>query len=176
MKIRIRRSNKDDVDGIYECHKKCFDQGDHWYKSSIQQFVDKSYVIEDITNKSETNKTNIIVGVLLQGPIIPCELSEVDNFEPVNKTGQIFKENNLHLETNYGITMVCVVPECRGKGLATKLIELHFKENDNDMLCLNTRASNKAIGLYKKMGYEHIATIKDKYYFPNEDSYFMIKN
>ncbi len=169
MKIRIRRSNKDDVDGIYDCHKECFEQGDHWYKSSIQQFVDRSYVIEAV----ETKK---IVGVLLQGPIVPCEMSEVDNFVPVSKTGEIFIENKLHLETNYGITMVCVVPECRGKGLATKLIELHFKENDNEMLCLNTRASNKAIDLYKKMGYEHIATIKDKYYFPTEDSVFMVKN
>jgi len=169
MKIRIRRSNKDDVDGIYDCHKECFEQGDHWYKSSIQQFVDRSYVIEAV----ETKK---IVGVLLQGPIVPCEMSEVDNFVPVSKTGEIFIENKLHLETNYGITMLCVVPECRGKGLATKLIELHFKENDNEMLCLNTRASNKAIDLYKKMGYEHIASIKDKYYFPTEDSVFMVKN
>lgn len=169
MKIRIRRSNKDDVDGIYDCHKECFEQGDHWYKSSIQQFVDRSYVIEAV----ETKK---IVGVLLQGPIVPCEMSEVDNFVPVSKTGEIFIENKLHLETNYGITMLCVVPECRGKGLATKLIELHFKENDNEMLCLNTRASNKAIDLYKKMGYEHVATIKDKYYFPTEDAVFMVKN
>lgn len=169
MKIRIRRSNKDDVDGIYDCHKECFEQGDYWYKSSIQQFVDRSYVIEAV----ETKK---IVGVLLQGPIVPCEMSEVDNFVPVSKTGEIFIENKLHLETNYGITMLCIVPECRGKGLAKKLIELHFKENDNEMLCLNTRASNNAIELYKKMGYEHVATIKDKYYFPTEDSVFMVKN
>jgi hypothetical protein len=46
MKIRIRRSNKEDVDGIYDCHLKCFEQGDHWYKSTIKQFVDNSFVVE----------------------------------------------------------------------------------------------------------------------------------
>jgi hypothetical protein len=63
MKIRIRRSNKEDVDGIYDCHLKCFEQGDHWYKSTIKQFVDNSFVVEEVDTKN-------IVGVLLQGPII----------------------------------------------------------------------------------------------------------
>lgn len=169
MKIRIRRSNKDDVDGIYDCHLKCFEQGDHWYKSTIKQFVDNSFVVEDVETKN-------IVGVLLQGPIVPCEKAEIENFIPCCIEGETFIENNSHLKTNYGITMVCVVPECRGKGIATKLIELHIKENLNKNLCLNSRASNKSIELYKRLGYQHIVTVKDKYYFPTEDSFFMIKN
>jgi ribosomal protein S18 acetylase RimI-like enzyme len=168
MKVRIRRSTNNDTDGIFDCHKMCFEQSDQWYKSSIQQFVDSSYVVEEI----ETKK---IIGVLLQGQIVPCEISENDDFLPITKDGHIFKENKLHLETQYGITMVCVLPEYRNKALATKLIELHINEHADDILCLNTRASNKAYLLYKKLGYEHVATIKDKYYFPTEDSYFMIK-
>jgi ribosomal protein S18 acetylase RimI-like enzyme len=169
MKIRIRRSNKEDVDGIYDCHLKCFEQGDHWYKSTIKQFVDNSFVVEEVDTKN-------IVGVLLQGPIIPCEQSEIENFIPCTTEGELFVENNLHLKTNYGITMICVIPECRSKGIATKLIELHIKENSNKNLCLNSRQSNKSIKLYEKLGYKHIVTVKNKYYFPTEDSFFMIKN
>ena len=99
MKIRIRRSNKDDVNGIYECHIQCFEQGDHWYKSSIKQFVDDSFVVEKI----EEEKTTNIIGVLLQGTIIPCELSEVDNFIPHSTQGEFFIQNKLHLKNNYGI-------------------------------------------------------------------------
>jgi hypothetical protein len=89
MKIRIRRSNKDDIDGIYDCHLKCFEQGDHWYKSTIKQFVDNSFVVEEVDTKH-------IVGVLLQGPIIPCEQSEIENFIPCTSEGELFVENNFN--------------------------------------------------------------------------------
>jgi len=168
MKVRMRKSNKGDIDNIYNCHKECFQQGDHWYKSTIQQFVDDSIVIESIDE-------NKIIAVLLQGQIAPCDLSEVNDFIPESESGTIFKNNNLHLETCTGITMLCVLPEYRGKGLAKKLIEQHFKENQDEILCLHTRKSNPAYNLYIKMGYEHIASIKEKYYFPTEDSCFMIK-
>ena len=72
--------------------------------------------------------------------------------------------------------MLCIDPKYRGKGLAQKLINIHFKSNDDKkILCLNTRKSNLAYNLYLKMGYEHIVTVKNKYFQPNEDSYFMIK-
>jgi len=61
--------------------------------------------------------------------------------------------------------------------LAKKLIEKHWQDNPNKILCLNTRRSNiNAYSLYKKMGYEHIALIKNKYFLPTEDSIFMIKD
>jgi ribosomal protein S18 acetylase RimI-like enzyme len=73
--------------------------------------------------------------------------------------------------------MICVDPEFRGKGLAKKLIEKHWQDNPNkNILCLNTRKTNiSAFMLYKLMGYEHIAYIKNKYFLPTEDSIFMIK-
>lgn len=99
-----------------------------------------------------------------------------DIFEPVTPNGKIFLTNNLHLKELYGIVMICVNPEFRGKGLAKKLIEKHWKDNPNKVLCLNTRRSNiGAFMLYKSMGYEHIAYIKNKYFLPTEDSIFMIK-
>ena len=164
----MRKTNNNDVDGIYNCHKECFQQADYWYKTAIQQFVDNSLVIESVNE-------NKIIAILLQGQIYPCDLNEVDNFLPVSEEGSIFKNEKLYLETCKGITMLCVLPEYRGKGLAKKLIEQHFKENQNEILCLHTRKTNPAYNLYIKMGYEHIATIKEKYYFPTEDSYFMIK-
>ena len=168
MKVIIRRSNKGDMDGIYECHKECFKLSDHWYKSAIQQYVDKSYVIE-------LDETRKIIGVLLQGPVIPCGASEVDSFIPITENGKLYIEKQTHLETNMGISMLCIHPEYRKKGLAKKLIQLHIKENPDKLLCLNTRSSNPAYNLYLKMGYEHIVIVKNKYYFPTEDSYFMVK-
>ena len=168
MKIKIRRSNKDDLDRIYELQNKCFDTGDQWYKSYIIQYLETSFVIE----KTETLE---LIGVLLQGLIIACDSDENDKFTTNNKSGEIFKEQKLHFEPTPGITMLCIHPDFRNKGLASKLIELHLKDHKAELVCLQTRKSNPAYNLYIRHGYEHIATIKEKYYSPNEDSYFMIK-
>ena len=75
--------------------------------------------------------------------------------------------------------MICIDPQYRRHGLAKKLIQKHFIDNENkhNMLCLNARQSNSnAHELYKSMGYIQIAIIKNKYFLPSEDSVFMIKN
>ena len=167
MKIKIRRSNKQDLDTIYDLQKICFAVGDQWYKSFIIQFLETSLVIEKIETKE-------LIGVLLQGPIIACDSDENDKFIPENRSGEIFKEQKLHFEITPGITMLCIHPDFRNKGLASKLIELHLKEHKDELVCLQTRKSNPAYNLYLKHGYEHIATIKEKYYSPTEDSCFMI--
>lgn len=178
MKVKIRRSSQEDSENIYNLHTKCFSLSDQWYRSAIKQYLDKGIVIED-------NNKNII-GVLLQGNITPCnqrftlenttEYKE-DIFEPVNETGEMFLKNNIHYKDLYGIVMICIDPNYRGKGLAKKLIEKHFQDNKGSVVCLNTRRTNSnAFELYKKMGYEHIAYIKNKYFQPNEDSIFMIKD
>ena len=194
MKIKIRRSCQSDLDKVYDLHAKCFSQSDHWYKSNIRQYLDNGIVVE-------TKDSNKIIGILLQGSITPCnqDLSDfslfastdvnqentskqdtdykADEFIPVNDTGKLFLEKSIHFKELYGIVMVCIDSEYRGKGLAQKLIEKHWQDNANKVLCLNTRRSNiNAYSLYKKMGYEHIALIKNKYFLPTEDSIFMIKD
>lgn len=186
MKIKIRRGTQDDLDQIYELHTKCFSQMDCWYKSSIRPYLEKSIVIE-------ISGTEKIIGLLLQGYITPCNkkydienTGELENpsqtyksdiFEPVNPNGEIFQTNNFQYQQIYGIVMICVDPTYRGKGFGKKLIEKHFADNKNNVVCLNTRRSNiSAYKLYKGMGYDHIAYIKNKYFLPNEDSIFMIKN
>lgn len=196
MKVKIRRTSYDDLDKIYDLHTKCFFTTDQWYKSNIKHYLDKGIVVE----KSDNSQ---IIAVLLQGNITPCNKkidteqfdynnlyyiednqNKIDNsgdykediFEPVSDTGYYYLKNNLHFNDIYGIVMICVHPDFRGKGLAKKLIEKHFKDNPNKILCLNTRKSNiGAFMLYKSMGYEHIANIKNKYFLPNEDSIFMTK-
>jgi len=168
MEVIIRNSNHNDVNGVYDLHKKCFSINDQWYKQAIQQFINNSFVVE-IKNTKE------IIGVLLQGSLIPCDPSEKDNFLPLTPDGIIYKCNDRHITPNNGITMLCVDPLYRKKGLARKLIELHLNNYKNEIVCLNTRKSNKAYHIYLNAGYEHIAVIKDKYYLPTEDSYFMIK-
>ena len=206
MKIKIRRSCQSDIEQIYDLHARCFSQSDHWYKSNIGHYLDNGIVIETKdTNKiigvllqgsitpcnqafnadnsssnfslfastdTDTNtdqetqtKTNTGLGY------------KADEFNPINDTGKFFLTNSLQFKELYGIVMLCIDNDFRGKGLGKKLIEKHWQDNSNKILCLNTRRSNiSAYTLYKKMGYEHIAFIKNKYFQPNEDSIFMIKD
>ena len=174
MKVVLRQAQNFDLEYIYILHQKCFNKTDHWYRSNIQQYLDNSLVIQ-LKDSIE------VIGVLLQGNITPCnqKLSmdqgieyKGDVFEPINDTGKKFNP----CQEYYGIVMICIHPDYRGKGLAQKLIEKHFGMNKNKILCLNTRRTNtNAYQLYLKMGYEHIAFIKNKYFLPIEDSIFMIK-
>jgi ribosomal protein S18 acetylase RimI-like enzyme len=175
MKVKLRHTKPEDLEQVYELHERCFNKNDLWYRPNIRPFLDNGYVVECDTK---------IIAVLLQGPITPCNKNMEcynneyeDIFEPVNETGKIFVENNIIYKELYGIVMICVDSNFRGKGLGRKLIQKHFDDNPNKLLCLNTRRSNiNAYNLYKKMNYEHIAFIKNKYFLPNEDSVFMIKN
>jgi len=181
MKVKLRRTNNEDIDSIYELHAKCFIATDQWYKSAIKNYLDTGFVI----TAQENTK---VIGILLQGDIVPCNTKlngefNLDNeykediFESVSDNGHLFVKNNLQYTSIKGIVMICIDPEFRGKGLGKKLIDRHFKANSNQVVCLNTRRSNiNAYNLYKKMGYEHIAFIKNKYFLPNEDSIFMIKD
>ncbi len=198
MKVKIRRSCQSDLEQVYDLHVKCFSQSDHWYRANIRHYLDTGIVVE-------VKDTGKIVGVLLQGSITPCnrvfntdnnnqDISlfqdvdkpkdtvtnsgyKADEFSPVTETGKYFLNESLHFKEIDGIVMICVDSEYRGKGLAKKLIEKHWTDNKNSVVCLNTRRSNvSAYMLYKKMGYEHIAYIKNKYFLPTEDSIFMIKN
>ena len=172
MKIKLRRSTQNDLEKIYGLHTQCFNNSDLWYRSNIQHYLNSGIVIENDTE---------IIGVLLQGNIIPCNKKievesdqeyKEDVFDPINDKGYNFDP----FKEYYGIVMICIHPKYRGKGLGKKLINKHFDDNKNVILCLNTRRSNiNAYQLYKRMGYEHIAFIKNKYFLPSEDSIFMIK-
>jgi len=177
MKIKLRKSNNNDLELIYELHVKCFEESDQWYKSIISQYLHNSYILE-LSNKQ-------IIGVLLQGNITLCNndfsiFNKEENiissdFIPSNEYGSKFLNDSKHLDEHYGITMICIDPEYRRKGLAKKLINQHITDNSNKLLCLNTRKSNKnAYELYNNMNYQEIGIIKNKYFQPNEDSIFMI--
>jgi ribosomal protein S18 acetylase RimI-like enzyme len=182
MKVKFRRTTAEDLDNIYDMHTKCFHTNDLWYKSAIKNYLSTGIVIE-LTDSKE------IIGVLLQGEITPCNVKMSqgedsndmnymgDVFEPLTDNGKILLSNKIHYRPIMGIVMICVHPKYRNKGLAQKLIEKHFIDNKDMVVCLNTRRSNiSAYTLYKKMGYEHVAYIKNKYFLPNEDAIFMIND
>jgi ribosomal protein S18 acetylase RimI-like enzyme len=157
MKLLIRKSLYSDLEEIYNLHILCFELNDRWYKNAISDYIDNSIIIE---------YKNKIIGVLLQGNFKPLIGNEIANIELDILKKQV-----------YGIVMICIHPNYRNKGLANKLITNHFNLNPNKILCLCTRITNtSAISLYIKMGYTHLAIIKDKYFLPIEDAYFMIYN
>lgn len=204
MKVKFRRGCDSDLEQVYELHSKCFSVPDQWYRTAIKHYLDKGIIIEvinkdltkkiigvllqggitacnqkmnvvsdeqaDITNMFDNFNTNI------NTKTNPNNGYKEDIFEPVTSNGKLFLSNNLHVKELHGIVMICIDPDFRGKGLAKKLIEKHWKDNPNKVVCLNTRRTNiGAFMLYKSMGYEHIAYIKNKYFLPTEDSIFMIK-
>lgn len=174
MKIIMRKSNIEDLDNIYNLHNLCFTFNDRWYKNAICQYIDDSIVI--------VTEDNEIIGVLLQGnfnPILNDEELVVPNID--NKSDLVvpnidkdFVVPNIDDEV-FGIVMICIHPDYRNKGLASKLINTHIKINNEKKLYLCTRITNtNAILCYKKNGYELIGNIKNKYYLPVEDACFMI--
>jgi ribosomal protein S18 acetylase RimI-like enzyme len=177
MILKLRSSKISDIDKIYELQLKCFSPNDAWYKTIIYEYINTGLVIEYDNN---------IIGVLLEGEITPCDKinnllnnNEFKNdiYEPITEYGLRFYTDNLHYKQNYGIVMICIDDKYRGKKLAQKLILTHLNNNKNKQLCLLTRKTNiSAYNLYLKMGYEHIANIKNKYYLPDEDAKFMILN
>lgn len=179
MKLIIRNSNINDLDKLYELHKLCFTSIDQWYKNNFNAYINNSIILENINN-------NEILGFLIHGSIFPCVKNNNmfndnlnDVFIPNNEIGTLFLNNNIHYNEHFGILMLCVHPNYRNKGIATKLINVHFNysiANNHKVICLNARKSNiNAINLYIKMGYSNIAFITNKYFFPSEDSVFMIK-
>jgi ribosomal protein S18 acetylase RimI-like enzyme len=185
----MRRSNINDLDNIYKLHMNCFSKADQWYKPIIAQYLDQGIVIESADK---------IIGVLLQGCIQACnqefknnidtlyntnqilesneEIYKKDIFIPINEDGELFIQNMKHLKKHFGIVLICIDSYYRSKGLAKKLIDKHIKENPDKLLCLHTRKSNfNAYNLYKSMGYTHIGNVENKYFFPKEESSFMIK-
>ena len=176
MNILIRKSHPSDLQQVYELSKKCF-----LYpldESKIMSYLNNSFVIEI---KDSSN----IIGVLLQGILIsrnPDLINTVDStyksdaFTPINSEHKLFLENNIYCKKIYGIAMLCIDENFRSKGLAQKLIEKHWQDNLNKFSCVNTRVSNSnAYNLYKKLGYQDIAIIKNNYLHHDEDSIFMVK-
>lgn len=168
MKIIIRKSNNNDLNDVFNLHNLCFSFNDRWYKNAISQYINNSIII--------TTENENIIGVLLQGNFMLMTPNEqftpyIHNFINENK---IYKSPSD--EEVSGIVMICIHPDFRNQGLATKLIEHHNKlNNDSSYLC--TRLSNNnAISLYLKNGYKNIGIIKDKYYLPIEDGYIMVRD
>ena len=174
MKIILRPTNYNDIDTIYDLHTKCFIKSEHWYRSIIMNYLSTGLLLET-TIKDKTK----VIGTLLHGDIVPCNEAifgnQGDEFIPTNDYGKSFLSNDLHKKPMHGIVMLCTHPNFRNKGLGQKLINKFHLTHPNKMLCLNTRASNPAYNLYKKVGYDLIGRIKNKYFLPTEDSLFMVK-
>jgi hypothetical protein len=45
-KIKIRPGCNEDLENIYNCHLKCFEKGDVWYKSIIKQSLNFKLYLE----------------------------------------------------------------------------------------------------------------------------------
>lgn len=85
--------------------------------------------------------------------------------------------------TSFGdadITNIAVLPEYRGKGIGSKLIDAIFskaREKHITHIRLEVRQSNEqAIKLYERKGFAKIGIRKDFYQKPIENAFIMVKN
>lgn len=77
------------------------------------------------------------------------------------------------------IMNIAVMPELRGKGIASRLMDeiiSEAKRQSSSIIMLEVRESNKAaIGLYKKYGFETVGLRKNYYRNPIENAILMDK-
>ena len=173
MKLQIRKSNINDLYNIYDLHIKCFiNKSDHWYKSIITQYLNNSIVIELINE-------NKIIGVLLQGNLIPCnqELQNQNNNilelynicnnyqeisineDPPNKKENILNEDPPNKK--YNIYEKDIFIPCNDKGNIFFKNMDHIKEHYGIvMICIDPRY--RGYGLAKKLINKHIQNNSNK--------------
>jgi len=107
------------------------------------------------------------------------------NENPVSKILVAKDGDNIVGYLDYWITFdsstifkIIVKKEYRGKGIASKLLEIMFEDlRKNEVLyaTLEVRKSNEnAIKLYKKHDFKEITT-KEKYYNDGEDAIYMVR-
>ena len=79
---------------------------------------------------------------------------------------------------NAQICNICVIDECKKRGIASKLFDIaeeDFKKNECFTITLEVRVSNvPAISLYEKRGFTKVY-IRKGYYNDGEDAYYMMK-
>ena len=79
---------------------------------------------------------------------------------------------------NAQICNICVIDECKKRGIASKLFDIaeeDFKKNECFTITLEVRVSNvPAISLYEKRGFTKVC-IRKGYYNDGEDAYYMMK-
>lgn len=183
MKIHLKLGTIKDLDSVYDLHRKCFQEGDLWYKSIMGQYIDNSLILELI----DSNK---IIGFLLQGKINILNNSDnliFDNMNIENTSDNTIDNKFIFINNDYSnkidlkkkynaILLVCIDPDYRSKGLGKKLINNFISMNNNEISILHTRMSNyKAQKLYKDIGYISLGILKNNCIHPTEDSMVMIK-
>lgn len=127
-----------------------------------------------IFNNSDVEEINII------GKSIKDNFDILNNYNEVIEQIYVYEMDNrivgfIHISNIYNevdIINVAVLEEYRNKKIATSLIEFIINNIKPNKIMLEVRESNdKAINLYKKIGFNIIHTRKK--YYGNEDALIM---
>lgn len=107
-----------------------------------------------------------------------CESENTLFFECENE-GEIIALVGLKIIVD-SAEVLCVATDenYRGKGIATQLMQMAENECENRGVCeinLEVRASNDAVYLYEKCGFETVGRRKNYYSAPTEDALLMTR-
>lgn len=145
MKSLIREYNLDDIDGL----KKCV-----WGLKEFESQFDNDYLV------SEESVKDLLVEIQ-KGNIFVAEVNKkIAGFISVNIENKNDELIVGKIDTLY-ISDFSVLSECRGKGIGHKLIEeveRLAKQKNIKYMKLRVFSKNRAIELYKEMGFVEYET------------------
>ena len=93
------------------------------------------------------------------------------------ENGKILGYGGIWLVADEGqITNIAVLPEYRGRGIASKLLKKLIEYAEGKSIVLEVRESNlAAISLYEKHGFKNVGVRKNFYHSPVENAIIMIR-
>lgn len=140
MKYELRKYQDEDYEFVYEIKKLCY-----------QKYVEEYYGgwDDDVQRKMFAD---LMVKDAKRSYIIMVDNKMVGFFSDGEDNEEGYHPNNL-----------CLLPECRGKGIGSDILSNVFEKHKKQDIFLRVFKSNPAQNLYKRMGFEIYDETKSHY-------------
>ena len=145
MKYILRKYKETDYDFVYDVKKLCYQKYVVEYFGGWDDKVQRK-MFDDLM-KQDAKKTYIII----------VDNKPVGFFSDGEDTAEGYHPNNL-----------CLLPECRGQGIGSDLLNNVFSKHKKQDIFLKVFKSNPAQNLYKRLGFE--------IYDETKSHYLMVRN
>ena len=153
MEYTLRKYKASDYDFVYDVKKLCYQKYVEEYFGGWDDNVQRK-MFDDLM-KQDAKHTYII----------NVENRPVGFFSDGEDTPEGYHPNNL-----------CLLPECRGKGIGSDILNNVFAKHKNQNIYLKVFKSNPAQNLYKRLGFEVYDETKSHYLMVRTKEKILSKN